>query len=76
VWVCLCEGVTRSTILKEIANGARSVAEIGGRCGAGTVCGKCQGNIALLLREELEREAQPDLRRRKVRRGWTQAQTS
>jgi bacterioferritin-associated ferredoxin len=49
VYICLCRVVTRSTIEAVIANGARTVEEVGERCAAGTDCGKCQRNILRLL---------------------------
>jgi bacterioferritin-associated ferredoxin len=49
VYVCLCRVVTRKTIEAAIANGARTVEEVGERCAAGTDCGKCQRNIVRLL---------------------------
>jgi bacterioferritin-associated ferredoxin len=49
VYICLCRVVTRSTIEAAIAAGARTVEEVGQRCGAGTECGKCQRNIMRIL---------------------------
>jgi bacterioferritin-associated ferredoxin len=49
VYVCLCRVVTRKTIEAAIADGARTVEEVGERCGAGTDCGKCHRNIQRLL---------------------------
>jgi bacterioferritin-associated ferredoxin len=49
MYVCLCRVVTRTTIETAIAEGARTVEEVGQRCAAGTDCGKCQRNIQRLL---------------------------
>jgi bacterioferritin-associated ferredoxin len=49
VYICLCKVVTRATIERVIANGARTVEEVGERCEAGTDCGKCQRTIMKLL---------------------------
>jgi bacterioferritin-associated ferredoxin len=51
MWICLCEAVTSGTIRNAIAEGAASISEIGRVCAAGTVCGRCKGNIAVLLEE-------------------------
>jgi bacterioferritin-associated ferredoxin len=39
--VCICKGISRATIKKAIANGARTVSEIQKATGAGS--GPCQG---------------------------------
>jgi bacterioferritin-associated ferredoxin len=49
VYICLCRVVTRTEIEGAIAAGARTVQEVGQRCGAGTDCGKCQRTISRLL---------------------------
>jgi bacterioferritin-associated ferredoxin len=51
VFVCLCRAVSSKTICSVIEAGAASVEEVGARSGAGTVCGKCQHTIEILLRE-------------------------
>ena len=51
MWICLCEAVTSGTIRQVITDGANSLSEIGEACAAGTVCGRCKGNIAVLLQE-------------------------
>jgi NAD(P)H-nitrite reductase large subunit len=48
--VCQCNDVARATILEAIANGARDVAAIGEATTAGTGCGTCQSELAMLLR--------------------------
>lgn len=49
MYVCLCKGVSTRTIRRCAEEGARTVEEIGRRCGAGTVCGSCKPDIAGLL---------------------------
>jgi bacterioferritin-associated ferredoxin len=41
--------VNSSTIAAAIDAGATSVQAVGDACGAGTLCGKCKRNIAILL---------------------------
>jgi bacterioferritin-associated ferredoxin len=64
MWICLCEAVSDRTIDAVIDAGARSVKDVGEACAAGTVCGRCKANIAVLLakhradaRRERRREA-------------------
>ena len=40
--VCLCHPTTDRDVQNAIDDGARSVDEIGERCGAGTGCGSCR----------------------------------
>lgn len=49
MYVCLCEAVTENEVNAEIALGARTIEEIGERCGAGTGCGMCHDRIRSLL---------------------------
>jgi bacterioferritin-associated ferredoxin len=51
MWICLCEAVTSGTIRQAIDNGARTLADIGRECAAGTVCGRCKRNLLVLLDE-------------------------
>jgi bacterioferritin-associated ferredoxin len=51
--VCLCKGVSCGKIRQAIADGARTVSEVGVACGAGTDCGGCQGTIEDIVEEEL-----------------------
>jgi bacterioferritin-associated ferredoxin len=48
--VCLCHPTSDRDLDAVIDDGARTVEEIGRRCGAGTGCGTCLGE----LRERLE----------------------
>ncbi|HEY3059156.1 MAG TPA: (2Fe-2S)-binding protein [Chloroflexota bacterium] len=49
MYICICRVVTRTTIESAIAQGARTVEEVGEACAAGTDCGKCQRTIQRLL---------------------------
>jgi bacterioferritin-associated ferredoxin len=51
VWICLCEAVNSGKIREVISDGARSVAEVGRACGAGTECGKCKRSIICLIEQ-------------------------
>lgn len=51
MWVCLCKGVSTSTIRAAITDGAATVKAIGEACGAGTDCMRCQRHLKLLLDE-------------------------
>ena len=56
---CSCKAVREQTVRVAVAAGARTVAEIGERCGAGTVCGGCH-----VLLEEILAEAAVTVRGR------------
>jgi bacterioferritin-associated ferredoxin len=58
--VCHCHRICDRTIRESIAEGARSIAEIGASCRAGTGCGGCRPAIAGLLRDQ-EDPARPSL---------------
>ena len=49
--VCLCKGVSCSTVRRAIACGAETLDEVGRACGAGTVCGSCHSEVQHLLRD-------------------------
>ncbi len=49
MYVCLCKGVSHRTIRRCIDEGARSIDEVGRRCGAGTSCGACRPDIGGML---------------------------
>lgn len=44
--VCLCHPLSDSELEKLVEDGADSVEEIGRRCGAGTSCGSCVGELS------------------------------
>jgi len=47
--VCHCHEVGDKTVRKCIREGARTVAEVGAACGAGTECGGCRPAIHELV---------------------------
>ncbi len=48
--VCLCKGVSSSTIDAEVERGAKTVGGVAKACQAGTGCGMCVGQIRDLIR--------------------------
>jgi bacterioferritin-associated ferredoxin len=55
MYVCHCEGVTDRTVDAAISSGARCVADVTARCGAGGGCGSCHDTLAALLEATLAR---------------------
>ena len=51
MYVCLCKGISNRSIRRLVEEGARSVDEIGARCGAGTSCGTCRLDIEGMLKD-------------------------
>jgi NAD(P)H-nitrite reductase large subunit len=51
VWICFCKSVNSGTIVEAIASGALDLDAVGAACEAGTVCGRCQPNIEVLLEQ-------------------------
>jgi bacterioferritin-associated ferredoxin len=51
MFVCLCLAVTDARVREAIAAGARDLAELGRRTGAGTDCGSCREVLARLIVE-------------------------
>jgi bacterioferritin-associated ferredoxin len=49
MYVCHCEGVTDRTVDAAISSGARCVADVTARCGAGGGCGSCHETLEALL---------------------------
>ena len=49
MYICLCRVVTRTTVETAIAQGARTVEEVGQRCAAGTDGCKCHRTIQKML---------------------------
>ncbi len=52
MYVCLCKAVSNRTIRRCVSEGARTVDEVGRRCGAGTVCGTCRPDIEAIVEAE------------------------
>jgi NAD(P)H-nitrite reductase large subunit len=50
--VCHCHRICDRTIRETIREGARSIAEVGASCRAGTGCGGCRPAIAGLLQAQ------------------------
>ena len=48
---CSCTAVREATVRTAVAAGARSIADIGERCGAGTACGGCHVLLETILAE-------------------------
>ncbi|HYC01002.1 MAG TPA: (2Fe-2S)-binding protein [Candidatus Limnocylindrales bacterium] len=48
--VCECENVSDTRVRETIAKGARTIAEVTRRCGAGGCCRSCHPQIARMLR--------------------------
>ncbi len=49
MYVCLCKAASDRDVKTAIADGARSVDEVGEACGAGTGCGACRPMIHEML---------------------------
>jgi bacterioferritin-associated ferredoxin len=49
--VCLCKGVSSTTIAREARRGATTMRQIAQSCQAGTCCGACNAQIVDLLRK-------------------------
>jgi len=45
MYICLCLGVTTTTVQQAIDAGARSTKQVAEACGAGSVCGRCNHTI-------------------------------
>ena len=48
--VCICHGISDREIEEHIHQGARSVADVARRCGAGTDCGSCNCAVRDMVR--------------------------
>ena len=51
VIICICRAVSDRTVRAAASAGARTVADVGRACGAGTGCGACRGQVAALLED-------------------------
>ena len=52
VLVCFCHPTTDRDVDAAIDEGARTVADLGRRCGAGTGCGSCHSMIDMMLADD------------------------
>jgi bacterioferritin-associated ferredoxin len=55
--VCVCEGVSDRTVKASIQSGAKSVHELGRKCGVGLDCGRCRAMLRGMLGEGCDRQA-------------------
>jgi bacterioferritin-associated ferredoxin len=55
--VCHCHGVTDREIRACVKDGARTCADVGAHCGAGTGCGGCSSLVAEVVQGERRRLA-------------------
>jgi bacterioferritin-associated ferredoxin len=53
--VCHCHGVTDREIRACVQDGARTCADVGNHCGAGTGCGGCASLVAEVVHAERRR---------------------
>ena len=51
MYICLCLGVTTSTVQHAIDEGARSTKQVAEACGAGSVCGRCNHTIRTMIED-------------------------
>lgn len=58
--VCTCVKVTEDEIVRVIRGGARTLAEVGKACEAGTGCTTCHVTILALLEDEVHRKLARD----------------
>jgi bacterioferritin-associated ferredoxin len=59
VIVCHCQRISHRRVLEVVQQGARTPAEVGRACGAGTCCGGCVKTICELIDEGTAEEAEP-----------------
>lgn len=59
--LCHCMSVSEGEVRRAIHGGARTVAEVGLRCEAGTGCGSCRGGIEVMLAEAAARRARGEI---------------
>lgn len=52
MFVCVCNAVSDSTILKVVRAGASTVEQVGACTGAGMCCGCCRDEVAAILVKE------------------------
>ncbi|MET0628410.1 MAG: (2Fe-2S)-binding protein [Acidimicrobiia bacterium] len=54
MYVCSCAGVSDGAVKAAVDGGARSIEDLGERCGAGAECGGCLPALAELLASETQ----------------------
>jgi len=77
VYICLCLGVTTSTVQQAIDAGARSTRQVAEACGAGSVCGRCNHTIRTMIEAAAPDppSGKPDRLRRRWGRGHARNRT-
>ena len=68
MYICLCLGVTTSTVQQVIDAGARSTKQVAEACGAGSVCGRCGHTIRTMI--EAAAPDPPGSKPDRLRRRW------
>ena len=58
--VCVCKAVSDRDIARAVANGARTVEDLGRCTGAGTDCGSCRESLACAVQGPCPGSARPD----------------
>jgi bacterioferritin-associated ferredoxin len=61
MYVCLCHGVTDTTIRKVADEGVTTVEELGERTSLGTSCGCCRDIAEIILSQSITSSALPDM---------------
>jgi len=59
VIVCHCHRVTHRRVLEVVQQGARTPAEVGRACGAGTSCGGCVRSVCEVIDQATTEESEP-----------------
>lgn len=49
MYVCLCTGTTRESVLDAVTRGASTSRQVAEACGAGLDCGRCLRNVKALI---------------------------
>jgi len=77
LYICLCLGVTTSTVQQAIDAGARSTKQVAEACGAGSVCGRCNHTIRTMIEAAAPDppSGKPDRLRRRWGRGHAHPRT-
>jgi bacterioferritin-associated ferredoxin len=77
MYICLCLGVTTSTVQQAIDAGARSTKQVAEACGAGSVCGRCNHTIRTMIEAAAPDppSGKPDRLRRRWGRGHARNRT-
>ncbi len=57
MYVCICQAVTENQIRQAVAEGVRSVDELGARLGVASCCGTCEPHAQDVLSESLSSSA-------------------